>query len=328
MKRILITGGAGFIGSHLAEHLLKKKNKITIIDNFSTGNLSNIREIKNKVEIISADVSKIGTWGNSFKNKDIIFHLAALSDIVPSVENPTDYFNSNVIGTFNVLEMTRKYKIKRIIYAASSSCYGIPKKYPTHEEAEISPQYPYALTKNLGEQLVIHWNKIYKIPAISLRLFNVYGPRVKNSNNYGAMFGIFMAQKLANKAFTVVGDGNQTRDFTYITDVCKAFEVVSKNKNCIGKIYNIGSGKTISINKIISLLKGKRIFIPKRPGEPHVTFADISKIKKETKWKPKVDIKKGIDLMLNNIHLWKKAPIWDVKSISKETKIWFKYLHK
>jgi UDP-glucose 4-epimerase len=328
MKRILITGGAGFIGSHLAEHLLKKNNKITIIDNFSTGSLSNILEIKNKVEIIRADVSKIGTWGRSFKNKDIIFHLAALSDIVPSVENPNDYFNSNLIGTFNVLEMTRKYKIKKIIYAASSSCYGIPRKYPTNEQAEISPQYPYALTKNLGEQLVINWNRVYKIPAISLRLFNVYGPRVKNSNNYGAMFGIFMAQKLANKPFTVVGDGNQTRDFTYVTDVCRAFEVVSKNKNCVGKIYNIGSGKTISINKIVSLLRGKKIFIPKRPGEPQTTFADISKIKKDTKWRPKVNIYKGINLMLENIDLWKKAPIWDTKSIAKETKIWFKYLHE
>jgi UDP-glucose 4-epimerase len=326
MKRILITGGAGFIGSHLAEHLLKKNNKITIIDNFSTGNLSNIQEIKDKVKIIRADVSKIGTWGNSFKNKDIVFHLAALSDIVPSVENPSDYFNSNVIGTYNVLEMTRKYKIKKLIYAASSSCYGIPKKYPTSEEAEIAPQYPYALTKNLGEQLVIHWNRIYKIPAISLRLFNVYGPRVKNSNNYGAMFGIFMAQKLANKPFTVVGDGTQTRDFTYVTDVCEAFEAVAKNKNCIGKIYNIGSGKTISINKIVSFLDGKKIFIPKRPGEPKSTFADISKIRKETNWTPKVNIKQGISLMLKNIFIWKNAPIWNVRSIKKETKSWFKFL--
>jgi UDP-glucose 4-epimerase len=326
MKRILITGGAGFIGSHLAEHLLKKNNKITIIDNFSTGNLSNIQEIKDKVKIIRADVSKIGTWGNSFKNKDIVFHLAALSDIVPSVENPSDYFNSNVIGTYNVLEMTRKYKIKKLIYAASSSCYGIPKKYPTSEEAEIAPQYPYALTKNLGEQLVIHWNRIYKIPAISLRLFNVYGPRVKNSNNYGAMFGIFMAQKLANKPFTVVGDGTQTRDFTYVADVCEAFEAVAKNKNCIGQIYNIGSGKTISINKIVSFLDGKKIFIPKRPGEPKSTFADISKIRKETNWTPKVNIKQGISLMLKNIFIWKNAPIWNVRSIKKETKSWFKFL--
>jgi UDP-glucose 4-epimerase len=326
MKKILITGGAGFIGSHLAEYLLKKKNKITIIDNFSTGNLSNIREIKNKVEIIRADISKIGTWGDSFKNKDIIFHLAALSDIVPSVENPSDYFNSNVIGTFNILEMTRKYKIKKIIYAASSSCYGIPRKYPTSEQSEILPQYPYALTKNLGEQLVIHWNRIYKIPAISLRLFNVYGPRVKNSNNYGAMFGIFMAQKLANKPFTVVGDGNQTRDFTYVTDVCKAFEAVAQNKNCIGQIYNVGSGKTTSINKIVSFLDGKKIFIPKRPGEPKSTFADISKIKKETNWSPKINIKQGVGLMLKNIFIWKNAPIWNVRSIKKETKSWFKFL--
>ena len=328
MKRIVITGGAGFIGSHLAEYLLKKKNKITIIDNFSTGSLSNIQKIKDKVEIVRADISKIGSWKSSFKNKDIIFHLAALSDIVPSVEKPIDYFNSNVVATINVLETTKKYKIKKFIYAASSSCYGIPKEYPTDEETKISPQYPYALTKNMGEQLVIHWSKIYKIPAISLRLFNVYGPRVKNSNNYGAMFGVFMAQKLANKPFTVVGDGNQTRDFTYVADVCEAFEIVSKNKNCIGKIYNIGSGKTVSINKIVSLLNGKKIFIPKRPGEPQSTFADISKIKRETKWTPKTNIKQGIELMLSNIHLWKRAPIWENKSIAKETKVWFKYLNE
>jgi UDP-glucose 4-epimerase len=326
MKRIIITGGAGFIGSHLAEHLLNNSNKITIIDNFSTGSLSNIKKIKDKVEIVRGDVSKNGNWCNFFKNKDIIFHLAALSDIIPSVEKPNDYFNSNVIGTFNVLETARKYKIKKIIYAASSSCYGIPKKYPTSEATEILPQYPYALTKYLGEQLVLHWCKVYKIAGVSLRLFNVYGPRVKNTNNYGAMFGIFMAQKLANKPFTVVGNGTQTRDFTYVTDVCKAFESVAENKNCIGKIYNVGSGKTISINKIVSILEGKKIFIPKRPGEPKSTYADISKIKKETNWCPKINIKQGVDLMLKNIFIWKNAPIWNVKSIKKETKTWFKFL--
>ena len=255
MKKIIITGGAGFIGSHLAEYLLKKKYKITIIDNFSTGILDNISLIKNKIEIIKADISKKGLWCNYFKKKDIIFHLAALSDIVPSVEKPNEYFNSNVVGTLNLLELAKKYKIKKFIYTASSSCYGIPKKYPTNEEMKISPQYPYALTKNIGEQMVLHWSKVYKIPSVSLRLFNVYGPRVKNSNNYGAMFGVFMAQKLANKPFTIVGNGKQTRDFIYVDDVCRALEVVAKNKNCEGNIYNIGSGRTISINKIVSLLK-------------------------------------------------------------------------
>lgn len=328
MKRIIITGGAGFIGSHLAEHLLKKKNKITIIDNFSTGNLNNIKLIRNKLKVVNADISKKGMWSKHFKNKDVIYHLAALSDIVPSVEKPNEYFSSNVIGTLNVLNLAKKYKIKKFIYTASSSCYGVPNKYPTDEKTKISPQYPYALTKNMGEQLITHWHKVYKIPAISLRLFNVYGPRVKNSNNYGAMFGIFMAQKLANKPFTIVGDGSQTRDFTYVTDVCRALEVVEKNKNCIGKIYNIGSGNTVSINKIVSLLGGKKIFIPKRPGEPHSTFANISKIKRDTNWRPRVSIKKGIELMLKNIYLWKSAPIWESKSIAKETKIWFKYLNE
>jgi UDP-glucose 4-epimerase len=205
-----------------------------------------------------ADISKKGMWCKYFKNKDVIYHLAALSDIIPSVEKPDEYFNSNVIETINILNLAKKYKIKKLVYSASSSCYGVPNKYPTDEKTKISPQYPYALTKNMGEQLVMHWYKVFKVPVISLRFFNVYGPRVKNLNNYGAMFGIFMAQKLANKPFTIIGNGTQTRDFTYITDVCKALEVVEKNKNSVGKIYNVGSGKTVSINKIVSLIGGKK----------------------------------------------------------------------
>lgn len=325
MKAIIL-GGAGFIGSHLAEQLIKNKFYVKIIDNLSTGRIENIKNIKDKIKFIRADISEKGKWQNEFKNIDYVFHLAALADIVPSINNPYKYYQSNVTGTLNVLEACRKFKIKKLLFSASSSCYGIPKKYPTKETEKINPIFPYAVTKYLAEQLIIYWSKIYKINFISLRLFNVYGPRVKNSNNYGAMFGIFMAQKLANKPFTVVGDGTQTRDFTYVTDVCNAFEVVAQNKNCIGQIYNVGSGKTTSINKIVSFLDGKKIFIPKRPGEPKSTFADISKIKKETNWSPKINIKQGVGLMLKNIFIWKNAPIWNVRSIKKETKSWFKFL--
>ena len=197
--RVVVTGGAGFIGSNLVEFLLKKKYKITIIDNLSTGNKDNIKNFKNSVKFIKADISKINSWSKYFKNIDVVFHLAALADIVPSIQKPSDYFNSNVNGTLNIVNLCRKYKIKKLIYAASSSCYGIPKKFPTKENESISTEYPYALTKRLGEEIILHWAKVYNLNVKSLRLFNVYGPRSRTSGTYGAVFGVFLAQKLNNK---------------------------------------------------------------------------------------------------------------------------------
>ena len=236
------------------------------------------------------------------------------------------YFNSNVNSTFNLVRSCEKKKIKKIIYAASSSCYGIPKKYPTSESCPILPQYPYALTKRLGEQIIFHFGELYKIPVVSLRLFNVYGPRARTSGTYGAVFGVFLAQKLANKPFTVVGDGEQTRDFTFVDDVVSAF-IEMLDDRIKNEIFNVGSGQTYSINSLIKLLgKNKIVNIPKRPGEPDCTFADISKILKKTKWKPKISFKEGVNKLLNSINEFKEAPVWDAKSIENETKDWFKYL--
>jgi UDP-glucose 4-epimerase len=226
-----------------------------------------------------------------------------------------------------VLQASVKNNIKRFLYSASSSCYGIPKIYPTSETSEIDPKYPYALTKRLGEELVMHFAKIYNLNATSLRFFNVYGPRARTSGTYGAVFGVFLAQKLANKPYTVVGDGKQTRDFTYVTDVIDALIKVYNKKNISAEILNVGSSKSVSVNKIITLLKGPRIKIPKRPGEPEITFADIKKIKSLTNWRPKVSIKKGIQFMLKDIDNWRDAPLWTPKKIKKATKKWFLYLN-
>lgn len=321
--KILITGGAGFIGSHLVERL-SKKNKIIVLDNFSTGRKKNLENIKG-IKIIQCDISKKGNWEKNFKNVKYVFHLAALADVVPSINFPNDYYNSNVTGTFNVMQACRKYKIKKLIYSASSSCYGIPKKYPTPETEKIDTHYPYALTKYLGEQICLHWGKLYSINVISLRLFNVYGTRSRTSGTYGAMFGVFLAQKLANKPYTVIGDGKQTRDFTYVTDVVSAMIVASKS-NIKNEIFNIGSGKTISVNSIVKILGGKKIFIPKRPGEPDCTFADTKKTKKLLGWKSKVDINTGIKKILNEKDYWKEAPVWTPKKIKGATKDWFKYI--
>jgi len=324
----LITGGAGFIGSHLAEKLVAKGHKVIVIDNFFIGKKKNLKKLKKNLKIINADVKNYNKIEKYFKNIDNVFHLAALADIVPSIENPQKYYEANVSGTMNVLEASKKYKIKRFLYSASSSCYGIPNKYPTKESSDIKPEYPYALTKWLGEELVLHYANIYKLNATSLRLFNVYGPRARTSGTYGAVFGVFLAQKLAKLPYTVVGDGKQTRDFTFVDDVVEAIYKVSINKNLRGEVFNVGSGKTVSVNKIVSILEGKRIKIPKRPGEPNITYADISNIRKKVKWKPKISIQVGIKKLLKDIDDFRSAPLWTPKKISHATQSWFKYLSK
>jgi UDP-glucose 4-epimerase len=323
--KIIITGGAGFIGSHLAENLIKKKHEVIIIDNLSTGRLENIKKFKQKLKFINADISKNGDWHKHFKNTKVVFHLAALADIVPSIKDPKKYFQSNVVGTENIASVAIKYKVKKIIYSASSSCYGIPNKYPTSEIESIKPQYPYAMTKNLGEQILMHYAKIYGIQVTSMRLFNVYGTRSRTSGTYGAMFGVFLAQKLKKKPLTVVGDGTQKRDFTYISDIIGAFvKCMNIKKNF--QIFNVGTGKPISVNKVVKLLGCKSIKIPKRPGEPNQTNANINKITKALNWKPKVSINLGIKKLLKDIDYWKNAPVWTPKKIKIATKEWFEYL--
>ena len=324
-RKIIITGGAGFIGSHLVDALLENGSQVTVLDNFSTGRLQNIKHVLDKIQLIECDISKPGKWQNKFKNVEKVFHLAALADIVPSIENPDSYYQSNVNGTFNVLEACRKHNVKRIIYSASSSCYGIPDEYPTKETAEIRPQYPYALTKNLGEQLIMHWCQLYELPAVSLRFFNVYGPRSRTSGTYGAVFGVFLAQKLAGKPYTVVGDGKQTRDFTFVSDIVTAI-IAAAESNVNGEIINIGSDNTYNVNRLVELLKGDVVHIPKRPGEPDCTWADISKAKKLLNWQPRISLEKGVGILLDNIDYWCEAPVWDEKSIEKATEKWFEYL--
>ena len=326
MVKSLVTGGAGFIGSNLVDQLVKKKHKVIVLDNFSTGRRSNLsHHAKEKVKVIKVDISKNNYLDKYFKGVNYVFHLAGIADIVPSIENPSKYFDSNVVGTLNVVQASKNAKIKKFIYAASASCYGIPDKFPIKESAKINTMYPYAFTKWQAEELIMHWRKIYNFPAISIRFFNAYGPRSRTSGAYGAVFGVFLAQKLANKPLTIVGNGNQTRDFVHVYDLVNGIIKAALSKK-VGKIYNIGGGKEVKVNKISKLIGGKTIHIPKRPGEPSRSLADITKIKKDLNWRPKITIEEGVKNLLNIIHYWKKAPVWTPKSIKKETKIWFKLL--
>ena len=323
--KTIVTGGAGFIGSHLVDALLALGHKVTVLDNFSTGRPENLAHVKEEIELVECDISIPGPWTKYIEKGSWVFHLAALADIVPSIQQPDPYFRANVVGTFNLLQAGAAAGVARLVYAASSSCYGIPDAYPTAETADIRPQYPYALTKRMGEELVLHWAQVYKLPAMSTRFFNVYGTRSRTSGTYGAVLGVFLAQKLGGKPFTVVGDGTQTRDFTYVTDIAAALIAVARS-HCAGKAYNVGSGKTVSVNRLVELLGGKKIHIPKRPGEPDCTFADIRAITHDLAWTPKVSIEEGVALVLKDIEYWRNAPVWTPDTIASATHDWFKYL--
>lgn len=328
--KAIVTGGCGFIGSHLVDLLLGKGAEVTVIDNLSTGRLQNLEHQKGhpNLKVHIADLADYEAIEPAFEGIDRVFHIAALADIVPSIQQPMAYHSSNVDGTVNVLEASRKFGIKRLVYAASSSCFGIPDVYPTPEDADIRPEYPYALTKWLGEEYVMHWHKIYGMANTSLRFFNVYGPRSRTSGTYGAVFGVFLAQKLAGKPYTVVGDGNQSRDFTFVTDIVEAVFLASEKDEAIGEVMNVGSSNHYSINRLVELLGGEKTHIPKRPGEPDVTFADTTKIKRILGWEARFTFEEGVKIMLENIDYWKEAPVWDESSIEEATKDWFKYLSK
>ena len=325
--KILVTGGAGFIGSHLVDLLLQGGHTVTVIDNYSTGRALNLAHVSNHTRLIiyEADVTDLKSITPLFEKVDWVFHLAALADIVPSIQKPVPYHHSNVSGTLSVLEASRAGGIKRFIYAASSSCYGIPDNYPTSETSEIRPMYPYALTKYVGETYTMHWAQVFGLPAISLRMFNVFGPRSRTSGTYGAVFGVFLAQKLAKKPFTIVGDGKQTRDFTYVTDAAEAFVEAAKS-DISGEIMNIGSDGHYSINQLTDLIGGEKVFIPKRPGEPDCTFADTTKIRSLLNWRPKMSFESGVAAVLDQIEYWREAPVWEPESIATATSDWFTYL--
>ena len=333
--KALVTGGKGFIGSHLVEKLLNDGHRVTCLDLMEAsrrnierflprGNFNSVY-----VDIGASDACERIFHLLSAYQIDFVFHLAGLADIVPSINNPVDYFKTNVFGTLNVLEAARKVGVKKLVYASSSSIYGIPdsEDIPTSESAPIKSQYPYAETKYQGERWVNHYNQIYHLPTISLRLFNVYGPRSRTTGTYGAVFGTFLAQKIHGEPFTVVGDGAQSRDFTFVTDVCDAFIKAAESK-ISGEVFNVGGGKPQTILRLAELLGGEITHLPKRPGEPDITHADISKIKGMLNWSPKVSFEEGVKIMLDNIDFWKDAPLWTPNTISEATKDWFKFLGK
>ena len=328
-KRVaVVTGGAGFIGSHMADNLLAHGYRVRVIDSLATSRERNIAHLAGspEFEFERADVRSLEPGNALFRGADHVYHFAGIGDIVPSIERPLEYMSVNVQGTVHVLECARKAGVKKVVYAASSSCYGLAAT-PTREDHPIAPQYPYALSKYQGEQACFHWQRIYDLPVNSIRIFNAYGTRVRTTGAYGAVFGVFFKQKLAGKPYTVVGDGSQRRDFLYVTDVAEAFRLAAESRH-IGQVWNLGAGNPQSVNRLVELLGGEKVFIPKRPGEPDCTWADISRITGDLGWKPKVRFEDGVALMLEEINVWQDAPLWEPESIARATRTWFQYLGK
>ena len=325
-KTAIVTGGAGFIGSHMVDVLVDRGYAVRVIDNLVGGREANLEHHKGRADVTfyNADIRSFMPGDDRFKGVDHVFHFAGIGDIVPSIERPMEYMSTNVQGTVHMLECARAAGVKKFVYAASSSCYGLAST-PTREDHLIQPQYPYALSKYQGEQAAFHWQNVYRLPVNAIRIFNAYGTRSRTSGAYGAVFGVFLKQKLAGKPFTVVGDGTQRRDFLYATDVAEAFLAAAETSGT-GEIWNLGAGNPQSVNHLVELLGGDVVHIPKRPGEPDCTYADISRITRDLGWRQKVSFEQGVQRILANIDYWREAPLWDPDSIAKATEGWFKAL--
>jgi UDP-glucose 4-epimerase len=322
----VVTGGAGFIGSHMVDLLLERGFKVRAVDNLAGGREQNLAQHRNNGDLVfeRRDIRSYEPGDPLFAGARYVFHFAGIGDIVPSIEQPLEYMSVNVQGTVHTLECARRAGVEKFVYAASSSCYGLA-KVPTGEDHPISPQYPYALSKHQGEQAAFHWHQVYRLPVNSIRIFNAYGTRSRTSGAYGAVFGVFLRQKLAGKPFTVVGDGTQSRDFLYVTDVARAFLAAAETSR-VGQVWNLGAGKPQTVNRLVELLGGEKVHIPKRPGEPDCTWADITRITAELTWKPEVSFDEGVAKMVAAIDYWRDAPLWEPESIAKATKTWFEYL--
>jgi len=323
---VVVTGGAGFIGSHMVDLLINQGYAVRVIDSMVGGQEENLEQHKNNPDVAleKRDIRSYAPDDSFFKDAKYLIHFAGIGDIVPSIEHPMEYMSANVQGTVHMLECARQAGVKKFVYAASSSCYGLAQT-PTREDHPIDTKYPYALSKFQGEQAAFHWHHVYKLPVNSIRIFNAFGTRSRTSGAYGAVFGVFLKQKLANKAFTVVGDGSQTRDFLYVSDVARAFLAAAETDH-IGRIYNLGAGKPQSVNRLVDLLGGEKTYIPKRPGEPDCTWADITRICSELGWQPQISFEQGVANIVSNIDYWRNAPLWDSDSIANATKTWFEFM--
>ncbi len=285
-KRVLVTGGAGFIGSHLVEKLVSLGARVTVFDNFSTGSLTNLKSVVHAINIIYADVRSPYSCLRATANQEIVFHLAAFISVPESFQNPQLCYNVNIDGTNNILAGCEKNNVKTFIYSSSSAVYG-NKNTLCSEIDPLDPQSPYAISKHKGELATKHYFQTYRLNTAILRYFNVYGPRQNPHGSYAAVVAKFTQQLLAQKPLTIFGDGKQTRDFIHVSKIVEANLMVAMHNNLHGDIYNVGTGKSMNLLQLIDHLEKelniKRttiMFLPARQGDITNSQANCEKYQK------------------------------------------------
>ncbi|MBM3250689.1 MAG: SDR family oxidoreductase [Candidatus Nealsonbacteria bacterium] len=290
---ILVTGGAGFIGSHLVDRLLEQGHKVKIIDNLSSGSEKNLNP---KAEFFNLDIRDLEKITPVFKDTDYVFHLAAIPRVPLSIKEPVKTSETNIFGTINVFKACAEYRIKRVVFASSSSVYGNQERLPLKEDMTPNPLSPYGLQKLVGEQFTKIFFSLYNLPVVCLRYFNVYGPRIDFNSDYSLVIGKFLKQKAQGKPLTIYGDGEQARGFCYVDDVVGAnIKAMKSEKIKGGEVINIGSNKSYSINYLAKLIGGEKKYLPPREGDPLHTKANITLAKKLLGWEPKITFEQGLE---------------------------------
>ena len=300
MSRYFVTGGAGFIGSHVVRELVKRRHEVLVFDNFSSGRRENLEDLKKKIKIIKGDIRQYNLLKRCMKNADYVIHLAALVSVPKSVLKPVETDEINVEGTLKLLLAAKDNKVKRFVFASSSAVYGEVKDKPIKETDEKIPFSPYGLSKLMGEYYCRMFTDIYKLGTVALRYFNVYGPNQALDSQYASVIPNFIVHMLADKRPPIFGDGHQKRDFVYVKDVVRATLKAATSRQSEGKVFNVASGRNYEIIKVVKYLNsitGKDIkpkFLSPRPGDVYKTLASIGLIKKTIGFKPLTDFKKGL----------------------------------
>jgi UDP-glucose 4-epimerase len=313
-----VTGAAGFVGSHLVEHLIREQWEVIALDRQRTKYRAGAAF---PLQDVICDLEDPHSVGQLRLKADVVLHLAGYGEMLGALRDPAAYLQANVIGTAAALELARSAGARRFVYAASSSCYGANPPVPTNEDAPIDTGHPYALSKWMGEQAVFHWARVYGLEVNSLRLFTAYGPRMRKSDALGPVLNIFLAQKAHGVPLTIVGDGTQGRDFVHARDVATAFRLAAISKQH-GKIWNVGSGETQTIEHIAALIGGPTVRMPERNGDPHTARADVTAIGRDLGWAPRVFFEAGLAELVGDQNAWRDAPVWLPDVMQRETAQW------
>jgi len=289
--RALVTGGAGFIGSHLVDALVHEGCEVRLLDNFATGQRQYVNP---SAKLYEGDIRVIESIRPAIQGVDCVFHTAAMPRVMLSIEHPVETHMVNVVGTLNTLIAARDAGVKRVIYSGSSSVYGDQAELPLREMMTPNPLNPYALQKLAGEQYTRMFNRLFGIETLTLRYFNVYGPRMATEGAYVTVIGLFIRERLAGRPLTIHGNGEQTRDFTHVSDVVRANLAAMKSTIADGRALNVGRGGALSVNDIAALVGGPKIYAQRRPGDARATLADLTETRSVLEWEPLVDTAEAV----------------------------------